>query len=94
MSSDNVYYEILDYDGSEDRNWFGYAWRSIKNDDFDDVERLLEERDSAGDGLGDLEVSLLIEIFKAYDESNLRPYTVKLADEYDVRDDSPKNSFA
>lgn len=93
MPSDNVYYSILDYDGSEDANWFNYAWRSIEEGDFEDVELLLEELDSREDGLGDLEISLLIQLSNGYDDSELRPYSLKLFDEYDIGDNGPSNSL-
>jgi hypothetical protein len=93
MSSDNIYYSILDYDGSEDANWFNYAWRSIEEADFEDVERLLEELDSREGGLGDLEISLLIQLNSNYDDSDLRPYTLDLVEEYDIEDDGPSNSL-
>lgn len=94
MSSDNIYFEILNYEESDDSNWFGYAWNSIEEGEFEDVELLLEELDSRKEELGDLEISLLVEIFREYDESDLRDYTVSLAKEYDVRDEGPANSFA
>ena len=94
MSSDNVYFEVLEYNASEDQNWFSYSWHSIDEGDFEDVERLLEDLDVRKEELGDLEISLLEKIFRQYDESELRSYTVSLAEKYDVRDDSPKNSFA
>lgn len=94
MSSDNIYFEVLYYDGSEDPNWFSYSWHSIDEGDFEDVERLLEELNVRKEELGDLEISLLEKILRQYEESELRSYTRILADEYNVTDDGPTNSFA
>lgn len=93
MSSDNIYYEILDYDGSEDRNWFSYSWRSIDEGDFEDVELLLEDLDVRKEELGDLEISLLEKIFRQYDESDLSHYTRALAEKYEVGGEDPTNNF-
>lgn len=94
MDSEDIYDKYLNHHESEYDKWFNCAFDCMKDGDLEKIELMLEHLNREKGDLRDLEKSLLQNLLRRYDESDLRPETIDLASDYEIIDEGAENSFA